>query len=87
MQDDDHTPSLPVRAASSNVGLLVDLGRPRRKHVKRLKRGFGRLIHPIDATIESARQQFGIDPGKEIVPVVLLYRYSADTEVVPVVKY
>lgn len=88
MTDDDDrpSPSLPAVAGPGKVGLLVDLGRPRRKHIKRLKRGFGRLTAPIEATIESARQQFGIDPGREIVPVVLLYRYSDDAEVVSVVE-
>ena len=86
MEDDDYAPSLPVLASPANAGLLVDLGRPRRKHIKRLKRGFGRLTRPIEVAIESARHEFAVDPGKEIVPVVLLYRYSDDADVTSVVK-
>jgi hypothetical protein len=73
-QSDDPLPSLPVAAPA--VGLLVDLGRQRRKQIKRLKRGEGRLSRHVQAAVDQSREELGIDPALEIVPVVLLYRRS-----------
>jgi hypothetical protein len=76
MEETDWTlPSVPVATPLANIGLLVDLGRQRGKQIKRLKRGSGRLARQIQAVAECGREELAIDPAKEIVPVVLLYRY------------
>jgi hypothetical protein len=74
-------PLLPVSPAP-NVGLVLDLGRQRRKQIKRLKRADGELALKVQAAAERLRRDLGIDPGKEIVPVVLLYRCAEPDYVV-----
>jgi hypothetical protein len=68
-------PSLPVPVKLPNIGLLLEVGKQRRKHIKRLKRGDGRLKRQIQAALDGAREELGIDRSTEIVPVVILYRY------------
>jgi hypothetical protein len=75
-------PSLPVVARLPNVGLLLDLGRQRRKQIKRLKQGDGRLIRQIQAAVSHAREELGIDPAAEVVPVVIVYRRVQHDDVV-----
>lgn len=65
--------SLPAVPPLANVGLIVDAGRQRRKHIKRLRRGVGRVAAQIEAAVDQAREELGIGPDTEIVPVVLLY--------------
>jgi hypothetical protein len=77
---DDHEPrqpTLPVVAQVPNIGLMVDFGEQRRKKIRRLKRGRGVLTRQIQAAVEEARRDLGIEPDTEIVPVVLLYRGPA----------
>jgi hypothetical protein len=69
-------------ARTPDLGLLVELGPQRRKEIKRLKRGEGALTRRIVAAVEQQRQQLGIDPAAEIVPVVLLYRQDRPDYVV-----
>lgn len=64
---------LPPQPALPDTGLLIDVGRQRQKHVNRLKRGEGRLTREVQAALYNAREELGIDPATEIVPVVLLY--------------
>ncbi len=78
---DSHLP-VPVAARTPTIGVLVDLGRQRRKQIKRLKRGNGRLTRHVQAVVEQSREELGIDPAVEIVPVVLLYRRSEPDYVV-----
>jgi hypothetical protein len=67
---------LPTAARLPNIGLLIELGRQRRKQIKRLKRGNGALTEQIQAAVNTAREELGIDDEAEIVPVVLLYRHD-----------
>jgi hypothetical protein len=69
-------PSLPVLSPTSNVGLIVDVGRQRRKHIKRLKRGMGRISTQVEAAADQARSELRIGPDTEIIPVVLLYDFA-----------
>jgi hypothetical protein len=71
--DDSTRPSLPVLSPLPNVGLIVDVGRQRRKHIKRLKRGMGRISTQVEAAAEEARGELRIGPDTEIIPVVPLY--------------
>jgi hypothetical protein len=65
--------ALPALAALPNVGLIVDAGRQRRKHIKRLRRGIGRIAAQVEAAADQARMELRIGPDTEIIPVVLLY--------------
>lgn len=64
--DTDSAPSPPI---------IVDLGKVGRKQIKKLKQGRGPLAMEVDEVIEALRRELGEETaGKEIVPVVLLYR-------------
>ena len=64
----------------------MDVGKQRRKAIKRLKRGDGPLKRQIQATLDRSREELGIDPAAEIVPVVILYRCPERDYVVSMVK-
>ena len=68
--------SLPLVLPLSNVGLIVDAGQQRRKHIKRLKRGMGRISTQVEAAADQARSELRIGPDTEIIPVVLLYDFA-----------
>jgi hypothetical protein len=76
-EHESRLPMLPVVAQVPNVGLVVDFGEQRRKKIRRLKRGRGALTRQIQAAVEEARRELGIESDTEIVPVVLLYRRRA----------
>lgn len=56
-------------------GLLIDFGKQRRSRIKRLKRGVGKLARQIQSLGNQSRGKLTIGHEREIVPVVLLYRY------------
>jgi hypothetical protein len=72
--EDIPPPSFPVPARLPHTGLFIDLGSQARRRIRRLKGGDGQLAREIQAAVDQSRQELGIDPGTEIVPVVLLYR-------------
>jgi hypothetical protein len=76
IEDCDGQPrELSVRQSSS-VGLVIDAGRQRQKHIKRLKRGAGRIAEQVESVIAQFSAEHEIDPDAEIIPVVLLYQNS-----------
>lgn len=54
--------------------IIVDLGKTKRKHIKRLKRGHGRLMEEVvdvmDEIVEALAEE--VD-GKTLVPVIIVY--------------
>ena len=78
--------TLVTTARLPNTGLLVDLGRQRRKRVERLKRGDGALAWQIQQAVDRQRQALGISADAEVVPVVLLYRSDDPDYVVTVAR-
>lgn len=55
--------------------VILDLGKKRRKAIRRLKRGQGSLVEDVHAAVEQVRAGLGEDgKTKEILPVVLIYR-------------
>lgn len=57
------------------VPIVIDLGRVRRKKIKALKQGRGKLLGEIAAAISEVRANLGsAADGKVLVPVVLLYK-------------
>jgi hypothetical protein len=73
---------VPNAERLSEAGLLLQLGRLRRKQVKRLRRGEGPLAAQVRALVDQQRHDLGLDDDAEIVPVVLLYRESKPDYVV-----
>ncbi len=74
MDSDNRAPeSLPSLRPLASVGMLVDVGQQRRKHIKRLRMGTGRIAVQVEAAADQARMELRIDPRAEIIPVVLLY--------------
>jgi rRNA processing protein Krr1/Pno1 len=57
------------------VPIVIDLGKVRRKRVKDLKRGRGRLMGDVHQALNQVRETMGDSiEGKELVPIVLIYR-------------
>lgn len=55
--------------------VVVDLGTVKKKHLKRLRRGEGKLLPQIDEVVEVVRNELGEElEGKELVPLILIYR-------------
>jgi hypothetical protein len=76
--------SLRTATPLPKIGLLIELGRQRRKEIRHLKQGAGTLKWQIEAAATSWREEFGIDADMEVVPVVLLYRQvEPDYVVIP----
>lgn len=77
------TPSLATALAQPGFGLVLDVGRQRRKRIRRLKQGTGKLRTRVEAVVNEARAKFGLEEGVEIVPVVILYRCSDEEPALP----
>lgn len=54
--------------------VVVDLGKVRRKHVKRLKRGEGRLADEVMDVLDEVMAELGEEvDGASLVPIVMIY--------------
>ena len=55
--------------------IIVDLGKARRKKIRRLKRGTGPLLEEVHQAVAMAKSRGGEElADKTCVPVVLIYR-------------
>lgn len=55
--------------------IIINMGKQRRKRIKRLLAGRGKLWSEVEGVIEEVSAQLGEDlEGKTIVPLVLVYR-------------
>jgi cellobiose-specific phosphotransferase system component IIA len=55
--------------------IIVNAGKKRRKVIKSLKRGRGKLMNEVSQVIEEARSGLSGDTeAKEIVPIVVIYQ-------------
>lgn len=61
-----------TQQVESVTPIIVDAGRRSRKSIRRLKEGRGRLMEEVVDVIEDVRSTRGA--GKEIVPIVIIYR-------------
>jgi len=65
----DPNPSTPV---------IVDLGKTKRKKIKQLREGRGKLLGDVEDAMREVTTSLGEQAnGKELVPVVLVYRKKA----------
>jgi hypothetical protein len=71
------SPATGTAAATAAVAdpVIVDLGKVKKKQVKRLKEGGGPLVEEIADVVEQVREELGADAaGTTLVPVVIVYR-------------
>ncbi len=55
--------------------VVIDLGKVRRKRIKQLKRGRGRLVDEVREVAAEATERLGAGAeGKQIIPIVVVYR-------------
>ena len=55
--------------------IIVDLGKQRRKALKGLKRGTGKLMDEVEQVLGEVRAEMGADAQKvEVLPIVLIYK-------------
>ena len=55
--------------------LVIDLGKVKKKRIKDLKAGRGPLLGEVHDAVEAVRRDLGAEAaGRELVPVVILYR-------------
>lgn len=64
-QEDQQVGSKPV---------VVDLGKKKKKYIKRLKKGHGRLMDEVNIAIEAVKKEGALDKNKQIVPLIFIYR-------------
>lgn len=65
-----------IKSTDSELSpIILDVGKKKKRQVKDLKRGRGRLMDEVEQTLEDVRAGLGPQAeAKEIVPVVLLIR-------------
>jgi len=69
------TKQAPVGGGGVLHPIVVDLGKRRRKRIKALKRGSGKLMEEVAAALEQVRNSLGdAHLNNQLVPVVFLYR-------------
>jgi hypothetical protein len=57
--------------------IIVNLGKQKRKRIRRLMKGRGKLWSDVDSVIDEASTMLGDElEGKTILPIVLVYRRS-----------
>jgi hypothetical protein len=55
--------------------IIINLGKKKRKQIKRLKKGRGKLWRDVIDVIDEVGEQMNSDSeGKTIVPVILIYK-------------
>lgn len=58
--------------------IIIDLGKQKRKRIKKLKQGRGKLWNEVIDVIEEVKYRLGDEAdGKTIVPVVMVYRQKS----------
>lgn len=68
-----------ARSASTETEIItpvvIDLGKVKRKHIKRLKRGTGKLADEVLDVIDEVVDELGDElDGATLVPIVMVYK-------------
>jgi hypothetical protein len=58
-------------ADSEKPMVILDLGKKRRKQIKRLRKGNGRLMDQVNDTVAQLQEDETIDPASQVVVVVV----------------
>jgi hypothetical protein len=79
MKVEDHmTEETVTTSTEMTQPVIIDLGRQRRRALKNLKRGEGKLWDDVLDVVEEVKDLLGTDAeGKVLVPVILIYRERA----------
>lgn len=67
--------------ASEQEPIVVDLGKARKKAIKSLKKGEGKLLSEVQLALQELRAKQ--DPAlanKDIVPIIFVYKQKAKTK-------
>ena len=62
---------MPTEAGRTPSAIVLDLGKQRRKRIKQLRQGAGKLMDEINASIEELRIAGTIGPTSQAVVVVV----------------
>ena len=73
--------SEPLHATTPINPVVVDLGKTKKKDLRALKRGEGKLMEDVHRVIEEIRSSSSALAGKELVPVIILYRKAPKRKV------
>lgn len=65
--------SIPSSEDSNEAPIVVNLGKAKRKQIKRMKKGKGRLMEEIQLTLEEFKRDQAAD-GRDVVPIVFVVR-------------
>lgn len=65
-----------ANAPASEGMVIIDLGEHSRKRVKRLRRGYGRLMEKVEDTVADLEEQGVIEPSAQKVIVVVRQEFS-----------
>jgi hypothetical protein len=58
--------------------IVIDLGKQKKKRIKQLKRGRGRLVDRVNEAVAQVKSARGTDAhGKEFIPVAVIVRRGA----------
>jgi hypothetical protein len=72
------TPVGPADAATAVTGIapiVIDLGKEKKRRIKDLKRGQGKLMAEIAAVLNEVRASLGEEAdGRQLVPVIVIYK-------------
>ncbi len=61
-----------------NAPVILDLGKTKRKNIKQLRQGRGKLLGDVEDAMKEISASLGAQAdGKQLVPVVLVYRKKA----------
>jgi hypothetical protein len=67
-------PSPPAEAAPLATPVIVDMGKKKRKAMRRLRKGRAKAMSEVMEIVEEVREQLGDQAdGTTIVPVVVIY--------------
>lgn len=65
----------PIAPAQAVMPIVIDLGKEKKKRIKNLKRGRGKLMAEVASVIEEVRASMGAEAGgQQLVPVILIYK-------------
>lgn len=65
-------------AAILNAPVILDLGKTKRKNIKQLRQGRGKLVGDVEDAMKEISASLGDQAdGKQLVPVVLVYKKKA----------
>ena len=72
--DSDLTEASPVPRAGQAPPVVLDLGKTKKKLIRALKRGEGKLMDDVAEAVEAVRSNLSSElDGKVLIPVVIVY--------------